>query len=63
MGSALRSIVDLACTPLARLLVALVMTIGLVILLTSGRSVPDAFWTLTGAVIGFYFGGGTTAGP
>lgn len=35
---------------------ALVLTVGLVILLVGEKQVPDAYWGICGTVIGFYFG-------
>ena len=57
MGPLAKTALDLACSPVARLLVALVVTLGLVVLLVRSQPVPDAYWTLAGAVVGFYFGG------
>lgn len=61
MAPLVKTAIDLACSPLARLLVALVVTVGLVLLLIRGQQVPDAYWTLAGAVVGFYFGGNVGA--
>jgi hypothetical protein len=62
MGQMGKTALDIACSPVARLLVAFVVTMGLVILLLRSQPVPDAYWAVVGAVVGFYFGGnmGTT---
>ena len=61
MPPLVKTALEFACTPLARLLVALVVTVGLVVLLVRNQPVPDAYWTLAGAVVGFYFGGNVGA--
>lgn len=41
----------------ARLLIALVLVGGTVVLLLARVDVPAGLWTLDGAAVGFYFGG------
>lgn len=59
--SLVKAALDFACTPVARLLVALVALVGLVVLLLRQEPVPDAYWAMVGAIIGFYFGGNVGA--
>ncbi len=61
MAKVLKAAADFACSPLARMLVAIVVTVGLVALLLRQSPVPDAYWAVVGAVIGFYFGGNVGA--
>ncbi len=50
-------VVELVSRDTARFVVAVIVVIGLVLLLMARINVPEAYWVLAGAVIGFYFGG------
>lgn len=65
MGKMVKTATEILCNPLARLLVAVLVTLGLVLLLLGSKPVPDAYWAVEGAVVGFYFGGnmGTSETP
>ncbi len=52
-----QAVTDLLCSGVARLLVALIVVAGLVVLLIRQEPIPDAYWAIAGAIIGFYFGG------
>lgn len=48
---------EILCADAARLILAVLLTVGTLGLLAFGRDVPMALWTLDGAAVGFYFGG------
>lgn len=56
MGAALA---DFICTDAARVVLALTLIAGTLLLLLQQRTVPDVLWALDGAAVGFYFGGAT----
>lgn len=57
MGKVAQTAVDIATSEVARLLLALLVTLGLIILLLRDGTAPDAYWVLVGSAFGFYFGG------
>jgi hypothetical protein len=53
-----RAAVAFVCSDLARVALALLLTLGTFALLLMGHPVPDFVIGLDGLAIGFYFGGG-----
>jgi hypothetical protein len=51
----MRLISDILCSDAARLIVAVVLTVGLVLLLLQRIEVPAGYWGVLGVVIGFLF--------
>lgn len=52
-----RAVTNLLCADAARLVLAVLLVGGTLILLGLRQVVPDVMWALDGAAIGFYFGG------
>lgn len=49
------AVADFICNDVARVLLALALVLGTLVLLIMGKPVPDVLWTLDGAALAFYF--------
>lgn len=57
MGHLVKLVSEAACTQVARIVLALVLVVGILVLLGINKVVPDSLWVMGGAAIGFFFGG------